>query len=173
MLCLCARDCIKCSCPEMQTCSMYRSECLHREGPKEGHSLRDVGNISPRWLLPVCKVKWWGRLQKDVIQHPALYTVGLKSFHNWKKARKAGYEETCQNDLMEHTHPTDFVSWLLLFAADVRYSKENQFKYSNNNLHLISRPSVKCMYVWGQWIHLHTTFGQNGSASEALAEQVR
>ena len=47
---------------------------------------------------------------------------------------------------VERTRPTDFVSWLLLFAADVRYSNENQLIYSSNNFHFISRPSVKYTY---------------------------
>ena len=53
---------------------------------------------------------------------------------------------------VERICPTDFVSWLLLFAANVRYSKENQFIYSSNNFHLISRPSVKYTYEFSESI---------------------
>ena len=32
--CLCDRDFIECSCPDIRTCSKCRSECLNREAPK-------------------------------------------------------------------------------------------------------------------------------------------
>ena len=36
--CLCARDFIECSCPDIRTCSKCRSECLNREAPKSKKS---------------------------------------------------------------------------------------------------------------------------------------
>ena len=90
--CLCARDFIKCSYPDIRTCSKCRSECLNREAPKskiKRLSLRDIGNLSGDRFQFVTQEDEKD-LQKEFIpgntQRATLWA--MKVFGDWKKARK-------------------------------------------------------------------------------------